>query len=128
MHKHEEAIVRTFIISEKRNRYLTLLGKKKTRSRVLDGLNHCYDLDSRYSTFLPPSTDVLGALRARGAPEGCYLLSDAPELDGREMSLSEAIESIELEGWGTLVGCIPGRLAFYYGEQGEQRAILERKR
>jgi|GEM_PF-6422431 len=27
----------------------------------------------------------------------------------------------------SLVGCIPGRLAYYYGEQGAERTILEKK-
>jgi hypothetical protein len=127
MHRHEEAIVRTFIIPEKRKRYLNLLGKKKRRPKVLDALNHFRDLDLRYCIALPSSEDVVAALRARGAPEKCYLISAIPELDGREMILSEAIEIIEFEGWGTLVGCIPGRLAYYYGEHGEQRTILEKR-
>lgn len=127
MHKHESAIVLSFIIPEKRDRYLTLLGKKTRRPDVLDSLNHFRDLDPRYCISLPSSADVVDALRARGAPEKCYLISAIPELDGREMSLSEAIEIIEIEGWGTLVGCIPGRLAYYSGEHGEGRTILERK-
>ena len=127
MHKHEEAIVRAFIIPEKRDRYLTLLGKKKRRPKVLDALNHFRDLDQRYCISLHSSTDVVAALRDRGAPEKCYLISAIRELDGREMSLSEAIETIEIEGWGTLVSCVPGRLAYYYGEHGEERTILERK-
>ena len=127
LHKHEEAIIRAFIKPEKRSRYLTLLGKRKRRPTVLDALNHFRDLDPRYCIPLPSSADAVAALRARGAPEKCYLISAVPRLDGREMSLSEAIDVIELEGWGTLLGCIPDRLAYYYGEQGEERTILEKR-
>ncbi|MHC4563719.1 MAG: hypothetical protein ACYS8X_13240 [Planctomycetota bacterium] len=42
------------------------------------------------------------------------------------MPLGEALDEIELEMQGTLVDCIPGRLAYYYGESGEQRVLLER--
>lgn len=128
MHKHEEAIVRAFIIPDKRDRYLTLLGKKKRRPKLHDALNHLLDLDPRYCIPLHSSEDVVAALQDRGAPEKCYVISAIQELDGREMSLTVAIESIETEGWGTLVSCVPGRLAYYCGEYGEERTILERKR
>jgi|GEM_PF-2902428 len=104
-----------------------LPSKLNHRTQVLDALNHFRDLDPRYSIGLPARTDVVAALRQRGAPETCYLISAVPELDGREMPLAEAIERIESAGWGTLVGCIPGRLAYYYGEQGEERTVLEKK-
>ena len=40
--------------------------------------------------------------------------------------MDDAIREIEGNGLGTIVSCIPGRLV-YYGEQGERRALLERK-
>jgi hypothetical protein len=45
------------------------------------------------------------------------------------MGLREALTAladIELGRWGTLIGCIPGRLAYYCGECGESRTLLER--
>jgi len=47
-------------------------------------------------------------------------------LDGQEMWLEDAISQTEAGGWGTLIGCTPGRLGYYYGEAGEQRLLLER--
>ena len=29
-------------------------------------------------------------------------------------------------GWGTIVSCLPGRLAYYYDEEGARRMLLER--
>jgi hypothetical protein len=54
------------------------------------------------------------------------VLSGTPELDGREMPLVEAVWEAEAAGWGTLVGCVPGRLAYYYDETGLRRMLLER--
>lgn len=126
LHPHEEAIVRTFFTRAKRDRYLTLLANPKRRLKALDDLNHFYHFDARFITDLPPTTDVCSLLRSKGAPETCYVLSDIATLDGREMALADAISTAELEGWGTLIGCIPGRLAYYYGEEGEQRLLLEK--
>jgi hypothetical protein len=126
MNENEEAIVRNFIVRERRNRYIEMLGNKKRRREATNRLNHCDDLDPRYSTPIPSTANVVRLLQAKGAPDTCCVISDACEIDGRTMPLQEAIDTIEHEGWGTLVGCIPGRLAYYYGEEGEQRLILEK--
>jgi hypothetical protein len=126
MHPHEEALIRAFMAPERRSRWLEGLASAKRRAKQLDRLNHCRDLDERYATELPSSTDVVALLRARGAPEACYVLSAIRALDGREMRLADAVREAELGGWGTLLGCLPGRLAYYYGESGERRILLER--
>ena len=123
----EEALVDAFIVPAKRERYKALLASKKRRKKLLDGLNHLADLDARYATPIPSNADVLALLKSRGAPDRCHVLSDGLELDGREMSLRDAIDAAERAMLGTLVGCIPGRLAYYYGESGEQRMLLERR-
>ncbi len=126
VHSLEDALIDAFIVPAKRERYKGQLIKPKRRAKLLDGLNHCSDFDPRYATELPSSTDVVALLRSRGAPETCHVISDVRELDGREMGLREAVDEIEVHMWGTLIGCIPGRLAYYYGEAGEQRLLLER--
>ncbi len=103
-----------------------VLASDKRRVRMLDRLNHCRDLDERYTTVLPPAANVLELLRSRGAPTTCYVLSDTKEIDGRELPLDEALSATELAGWGTIISCISGRLAFYYDERGARRMLLER--
>lgn len=126
MHPHEEQIVRAFFLASKRDRYATLLGNKRRRPEILDRLNHLNHLDPRYATAIT-SERVLGALKAKGAPETCYVISDDCEIDGKEMPLADAIHAAESGGLGTILGCIPGRLAYYYGESGEVRLLLERE-
>jgi len=128
MKEHEESIIKTFIVAEKQDRYIGLLSNKKRRAKVLDALNHCHDLDPRFCSHLASSADVVAVLKAKGAPEQCCIISDIPKIDGQTMLLKEAISIIETEGWGSMVGCIPGKLAYYYGEQGEQRIILEKRK
>jgi hypothetical protein len=47
-------------------------------------------------------------------------------IDGRELPLAEAVAAAQAGEWGTLISCVPGRLAFYYGECGVRRMLLER--
>lgn len=125
MHPHEEAIVRTFFVREKRDRYISHLQGPK-RSKALDALNHLWDLDERWSTAVKSGTDVAALLKSKGAPDTCYVLSDIAEIDGQEMSLQTALREAVQGGSGTIIGCIPGRLAFYRGEDGEQELLLEK--
>lgn len=126
MRSREEALIDAFIVLGKRERYRMLLASSKRRAKALRALNHFHDLDPRYTTEIASKSDVVALLRSRGAPEACHLISDARDLDGTEMPLQEAIDATEASTSGTLVGCIPGRLAYYYGEDGEQRVLLER--
>lgn len=87
----EDALVDAFIVPAKRERYKGHLADRRRRLEILDGLNHCDDFDPRYASSVPSKTDVVALLRSRGAPDSCHVISDARELDGREMLLQEAI-------------------------------------
>jgi hypothetical protein len=122
----EESIVRTFIVPSRRSRWLASLRHPARRTGMLDRLNHCRDLDDRYARLLPSSANVVALLRSRGAPERCYVLSNYKEIDGRTMPLDEAVWAAETGGYGTIVCCVAGKLAYYYDECGERRMLLER--
>jgi hypothetical protein len=120
----EEVIVQAFIAPHRRSRWLSSLVSAKRRRKFLDCLNHCADLDTRYARPLAANADVVTVLRSLGAPATCYVVSDTAALDGREMPLAEAVAAAELAGWGTLISCIPGRLACYIDEAGSRRRLL----
>lgn len=120
----EMALVKAFISPRRQARWLSLLGSVKGRRKLLDSLNHCCDLDPRYTMPLPSTVDLVAILRERGAPETCCVLSDVAALDGRELPLAEAITGAELAGFGTLISCIPGRLGCYIDEAGTRRRLL----
>ena len=98
MHPTDEAIVRAFIAPHRRARWLLSLMSAKRRSSFLDCLNHCADLDPRFTQWLPSNADVLGLLRSHGAPSNCYVLSCTDSLDGQEMLLEEAVSGAEAGG------------------------------
>lgn len=126
MQRDDEAIINAFVSAARRDRWLTSLKDPSRRRAMLDRLNHCRDLDERYARRLPSNADVAAELRRRGAPATCYVLSDAEAIDGRTLKLEDAISAAESEGWGTILSCVSGKLAFYYDECGERRMILER--
>ena len=123
----DDAIIDTFIASNRRERWRASLRSPSRRRAMLDHLNHCRDIDSRYATLLPSTADVAAILRSRGAPATCYVLSDTAEIDGRVLPLAEAVHAAEQGGWGTILNCVSGKLGFYYDECGERRMLLERK-
>jgi hypothetical protein len=124
LHPDEEATIRAFIKREKLDRYLTSLANSKRRARFLDCLNHCRDFDVRYVEELVSTADVHSLLIARRAPPVCFIISDVRSLDGQSMPLAEAIGTAEFAGFGTILCCIPGRLAYYVDEAGEKRRLL----
>lgn len=126
MHPAEETLIKTFVLPHRRERWLLSLTDAKRRRAFLDRLNHCSDLDPNYAAQIAPSADAIELLKSHGAPSNCYVLSDAPKLDGREMSLQAAVSGVEAAGWGSIVVCIPEKLAYFYGECGGHRSLLRR--
>jgi hypothetical protein len=125
---HDGAIIAAFIKKERRARWSLSLGDSTRRPAFLDRLNHCDELDERCCTWLESNVDIAELLTKAGAPRDCYVVSSAAELDGRVMALRDALDAVPRHGWGTIVSCIPGRLAYYYDEEGVRRCILKLKR
>ena len=118
MSLHEQAFVSAFVIPEKRARYVEFLAKPKRRGEILDRLNHFFDFIPELATQVPrDSPEQLAALlRKRGAPAKAYFLGGGSTSDGCELPLVEAIDRAYGGGWGTVVSCVPGRLALYVQE------------
>ena len=118
MSTHEQAFVSAFVIPEKRARYAEFLAKPKRRGEILGRLNHFFDFVPELATQVPRDTpeQLAAVLRKRGAPANVHLIADSSNPDGRELPLAEAIEAAFSSGWGTVVSCLPGRLALYVQE------------
>src|SRR4051812_6454106 len=70
---------------------------------------------------------VITELRRLGADDDCYVISNNVDLDGATKPLSEIIERVFAFVDGTLVCCVPGRLAYFEGEAPNNRFILHRR-
>ena len=130
MNDHERGFL-AFLVEPTKRRLETLLelGEKRRRD-VRKLLHHSVRLDPRFTQHLTGSEAFSGPveamLRKRGAPATCYVLAANSDLDGREMPLGEALQSIVGMGDGAFVSCIPGRLGFYEYENVKSSYLLSR--
>ena len=127
---HETALIRAFVRPERRTRLLELLGSSKGRAKLRASLAHFCDLDERFAQPVPPSKhhsrDIEAALRAKGAPDTCHVISESAALDGQDVPLGSALADIVGQGMGAFVSCIPGKLGYFESEEPGERYILER--
>ncbi len=126
--EHERGLAR-FLVGEWRARFRESLAPAKRRDTSRSQLPHLTHLDPRFSTPLPEEgMGTLGAtLREKGAGDRCYLLSEDPDLDGRELPLDDALAAIAEGGspHATFVSCLPGQLAYFRGADPGDRYVLE---
>lgn len=131
MNLHEEQFALNFIISQKRERYLSLLGSEKGRKKLIQELDHCEDLDKRYMSLIEPAQqnaeNISHILQGKHTSEICYVISSNSKTDAREMPLLDALSKTVGYGSGTFISCIPGKLGYFEFEDANERYILERK-
>ena len=130
MNIHEELFVKNFIVLRKRERYLELLGKQKSRNKILNEFRIHWDLVEECMTLVPPnqqfSGDTYKILKSKGAPETCYIISNNWDIDEKELPLKAALEAVVGHGGGTFVSCIAGRLGYFESDEATERFILEK--
>jgi hypothetical protein len=126
----EEATILAFVVKERRERFLTLLSNPKHRRKVTASLAHpnLGWFDSRCVKSIPPSQSgkegIASILRAKGAGKTCWAISEDRKLDAKEFDLESVLAEIVGCGMGTILSCVPGKLA--YVESEDSRFILER--
>lgn len=128
---HEEAVVRAFMVKDKQERSLYLLSRPDRRRKFTDGLAHFKWLDMRFAQQIPASTahtaaELISLMRRKGAGKVVWIISEYAPIDGREMSLEDAMEQTWDLCRGTILSCIPGKLAFFRGEEMRSEYLLER--
>jgi hypothetical protein len=131
MNEHEQAFVAAFVLSERRERYFSLLSSVKRRAKFRLRIAHhlVHDLDSRYlysEDNLPEEVSIkirrllehLGQLSVTS-----YIMCEDSALDGQEMTLGKA----EAE-WdalcGIIISVIPGKLVYYRPERPNENYVL----
>lgn len=126
----EQALFAAFVVPSKRERYIEMLGTNRQREKVRRALDHFKYLDPRFCRRLAGRkrnpTEVLNALRQLGAPPDCHVISVNRDLDGRDMPLSDALQTAIGGGQGTFISCINGALGYFEGEEPGDRYICYR--
>ena len=117
----EQAFVRAYIVSEKRDRYLNFLKGPKHRQKILERLNHSLDYEAQHATSLDPKystpNNLVEYLLGRGVDHTtCCLMADGNPSDGLSMRLDRAVQELLDNQWGALIICPPVPIAVYKAE------------
>jgi hypothetical protein len=126
MNPSEETFVRTFILRDRRERWLSFLPSEKNRVKLLHRLAHVLedDLDPRfvYDKEMPPPEvnaqvqNVLSDWRKTNPKQLCHLIVNSSNKDGQMMKLAEAESDYDLTS-GAVIILIPDKLAYYHPER-----------
>ena len=129
--EHEAAVIRAFVQHDKQERFLGFLANPRKRKKFTESLSHFHWFDARYATPIPWKVDptlklwerhiqgienIQRLLKSKGAGLTCWVLSEDSEIDGREMDLSAALKHVSGREIGTILSCIPGKLAYFESE------------
>ena len=127
MNYHEKELVYNFIIKRKRDRYLQFLNNPKNRRKFLRELGHFKDFKDNSIIYIPKNQqnedEIVKRLIKLGSNKECYIISEDSNIDATYMPLILAIKHVLGTGMGTIISCIPGKLAYYEGE--DERLILK---
>lgn len=120
--------VQTFVSERKRERYLEELKKSSGLHKVLADLARRPFLNERVAVRVTGSDRTADRLADRlktlGFPASVPVLSEHSNLHGHVLDLRDALRMALGSGMVTILIGIPGRLAFFEGEDGSDRFIL----
>jgi hypothetical protein len=128
----DKVVIENFIQQPKQSRWLELMQSDQGRKKLRSTLAHLADFDP--AAIVPISPDqqhpplIHRLLTESGAPGMCSLISENADWDGLEMDLNIALKKIVGYGFGTIVNCVPGELAYFEGEGPKHRFILKKRR
>jgi hypothetical protein len=120
MNPHESAFVESFIVKPRRERVLEFLASSKNRHKFTGMFDHhgrnyivpgCIrQVEPRYQH----ASDLEQILRSMGAPATCHFIGG--KHDGEDLQLLAALREVVGYGIGTVLSCVPGRLAYFEAE------------
>lgn len=129
--EHEKSFVEAFIILSKRERVLEALSCPKKRTKFLKQLPHFNDFEIKNVSSISPAEQnaksIHNILVQKGAPKVCYIISLHNELDQQLKDLQQSLDTVVGNLAGTIISCIPGKLAYYEGEHRGERYLLEKR-
>ncbi|MDP4176387.1 MAG: hypothetical protein Q8933_20570 [Bacteroidota bacterium] len=129
MYNKEETFIKTFVRKDRQERYLSLVTSRKGRNKFLQYLPHTIsnELDQKYVKGINGSSkDIFEKLKSKGATNECYVISELSEIDGQVLILVEVLNQVLGRGMATVLICLDSKLAYFEGEEANDRYILHR--
>ena len=129
--EHEAAVFEAFFVEPQKARLRKLSEDPGSRPKLRSYLAHPKGLDPVTTTRIARGNQshaqILELLRSEGAPEMAHLISEHSEWDEMNVPLDAALALVVGMGFGTIVSCIPGRLAYYEAEDRNARFLLKKR-
>jgi hypothetical protein len=126
---HDELLLfKTFVIKQRQDRYINLIATDKGRKKLRSYIAHFEDIESKYSTplhSLKTNQGLVDLLKSEGAPPICYIIAENSKYDMKSLPLTDAITQLFNSGMAFFLSCIPGKLAYYEGENSSKRLLLK---
>jgi hypothetical protein len=128
---HEQGAIRAFVLRDKQVRFLDFLANPKNRKKFTESLAHFRWFDQRFATRIVWKVDpklklweghlqgienIYRLLKSKGVGLTCWVISEDSEIDGREMNPRVALEHVSGREIGTILSCVPGKLAYFESE------------
>lgn len=127
---HESLFVKSFIQPSKHERLIDFLASPKKRRKATDSLYHLSDLKEQHIVQIQLGglnyQQIVQLLHERGAPKTCWVISTNSAFDAKELELDFVLSEILGGSFGSVLSCIPGKLAYYEGESPNNRYILQK--
>jgi len=124
---HLELFLDAFADARYKERYKALLHSQRTRLKLARSL-HKFRLAEKFAKELSPQDEnceqVYQYLKSFGAPDEC-ILWDRFNLEGTLMPLEEALRKTVGFCSDTILLCIPGKLAYFEGEDRTRRILVK---
>ena len=107
--------------------FSTVKGREKWLRRLLHQIEMHPDFAVEPVKGQRDRDSLLRALQALGAPENCYIIASDSDLDDSFHSLPYTLEAAYWEfGHGTILSCIPGKLALFRSAFPHRNFIVHR--
>ena len=121
-----------FIIKDKQEKYLQVLADPKRRHEILNRFNRILDFAPRFATLVPKelraADKIVRLLNEKEATQSYHVMAKSLATDGEDSPLREALTQVIAHDSGSVLCCLPGRLAFHKAEAIEGAwYIFERK-
>jgi hypothetical protein len=117
-----------FLREDRRSRWRELIPRPKGRKKLLASLWNGDDFDRTLMIQVNPSErtiqQLLLKLRSLGAPELSHLISARSALDGKDLDLISALKMVFNLAPGTIICCVPGKLAYYENDDRNGNYII----
>jgi hypothetical protein len=126
--EHEILLIKQFVVKDRQDRYLNLLQTDKGRNKFKSYISHFKDLNKKYcipAYTLHSHVELYDLLKLEGAPNTCYIISENSKYDLRFLDITDAGKQLFSSGISFFLSCIPGKLAYYEGEDINERFLLK---